>query len=116
MLFYLLYITNKAECFSFQSGYVILVAKYSKQTGLYFVVIIYDQNNFAQLLKSFVDNVLKCKRSLKFKCVCVSMHSSVISIYSRDFLKTQLFLTEVFISFVIACMHALLTLHLVFRW
>ena len=35
-------------------------------------------------------NVLKCKARLKanFKCVCVTMCSLVISLFSRDFIKT----------------------------
>ena len=41
--------------------------------------------------KSFIANVLKCKVRLKtkFKCVCVTMCSIVMSPYSCGFIKTE---------------------------
>ena len=46
------------------------------------------------MFKSFADDALKCNvsLSLKFECVCVTMHSLMISTCSssHDFLKMQL--------------------------
>jgi len=49
------------------------------------------ENNFVALLKSFFANVLKYKALLKgkFKCVCVTMRSLVISLFSRDYIKVS---------------------------
>ena len=43
-------------------------------------------NNFVLLLKNFIANVLKCKARLKgnFKCVCVTMCSLVMGLFSCD--------------------------------
>ena len=50
------------------------------------------QNNFVPLLKSFIANILKRKAHLKtkFKCVCVTMCSLVMSTFSRDYMKTEI--------------------------
>ena len=44
------------------------------------------------LFKSFIANVLKCKARLKtnFKYVCVTMCSLVMSLFSRDYIKTEI--------------------------
>ena len=44
------------------------------------------------LLKRFIANVLKCKTRLKtkFKCVCVTMRSLVMSPFSRDYMKKEI--------------------------
>ena len=58
--------------------------------------------------KGSVDNVLKCSRvKLKVKYVCITMRSLVMSSCSRDFLKMQLILTEVFIMFIITWIKSL---------
>ena len=43
-------------------------------------------DNFVMLLKS-IANVLKCKVCFKgnFKCVCITMFSLVMSLFSRDY-------------------------------
>ena len=48
--------------------------------------------NFVPLLKSFIANGLNCKARLKtnFKCVCVAMCSLVMSLFSRDYIKTEI--------------------------
>ena len=58
----------------------------------YVLLIIMAQNNFVLLLKSFIANVLKCKARLKsnFKCVCVTLCSLVMSLFSRDYIKTEI--------------------------
>ena len=50
------------------------------------------QNNFVPLLKTFIANVLKCTAHLKtkVKCVSVTMCSLVMSLFSRDFIKTEI--------------------------
>ena len=55
-------------------------------------LIIMAKNNFILLLKSFIANVLKYKARLKskFKCVCVTMCSLVMSLFSRDYIKTEI--------------------------
>ena len=49
-------------------------------------------NNFVPLLKSFIVNELKFKARLKtkFKCVCVTMSSLVMSLFSRDYIKMEI--------------------------
>ena len=50
-------------------------------------------NNYGlKLLKSFIANGLNCKARLKtnFKCVCVAMCSLVMSLFSRDYIKTEI--------------------------
>ena len=49
-------------------------------------------NNFVLLLKSFTDDVLKCKALLKtnFKCVYMTMCSLVMSVFLRDYIKTEI--------------------------
>ena len=44
------------------------------------------------MLKSFIANMLKCKARLKtkFKCVCVTMCSLVISPFSHDYMKMEI--------------------------
>ena len=55
-------------------------------------VAIVAQNNFATTLKSFITNAPKCKACLqtKFKCTSVTMHSLVMSPFSRDFINTDI--------------------------
>ena len=82
-MFYPSFITNKTERFSFKSGSVVQVAKHLKVD--WFIVLL---NNYG--LKSCIANVLKCKARLKpkFKCVCVTMCSLVMSPFSLDCVKT----------------------------
>ena len=87
MAFYQLYITKKAERFSFKSGRAVQVAKRLKEDWLCY------SNNFSlkQLciaVKGVITSVLEYKASvtLKFKCVCVAMCFLVMSLFSRDFL------------------------------
>ena len=48
------------------------------------------QNNFVPLVNSFITNMLKCKAHLtKFKCVCVTMSSLVMSPFSCDYIITK---------------------------
>ena len=49
-------------------------------------------NNFVPLLKSLIANVLKCKARLKtnFKCIYITMCSLVISLFSHDYIKTEI--------------------------
>ena len=44
------------------------------------------------LLNSFIANVLKCKvrKKTKFKWVCITMCSLVMSLFSRDYIKTEI--------------------------
>ena len=55
-------------------------------------LIIMARNNFVLLLKSFITNGLKFKSHLeaKFKCVCVTMRFLVMSLFSRDYIKTEI--------------------------
>ena len=54
--------------------------------------ITYTNYGFILLLKSFTDNELKFKARLKtnFKCMCVTMCSLVMSLFSRDYIKTEI--------------------------
>ena len=56
------------------------------------VLIIMAQNNFILLLKSFIANVLKCKGRLtiNYKCMCVTMCSLGMSLFSRDYIKIEI--------------------------
>ena len=56
------------------------------------VLIIMAWNNFVAQLKSFIINVLKCKARLKtkFKCMCVTMRSLVINLFSRDYIEMEI--------------------------
>ena len=72
MPFYLLYITSKTEHFSFTSGCVVQVVKL---LIVRMVVIFSALNSFAQLLQSFVNNVIKCK-------VGFSLESWNLNVYS----------------------------------
>jgi len=67
------------------------VAKHLKGGWFSVALIIVALNNFVPLLKSFIANVLKCKALLKtnFKCVCVTMCSLVMSLFLRDYIKTE---------------------------
>ena len=49
------------------------------------------KNKFVPLLKSFIANMLKFKARLKanFKCVCITMCSLVMSLFLRDYIKTE---------------------------
>ena len=55
-------------------------------------LIIMAYNNFVPLFKSFIANVLKCKACLKgnFKCLCVTMFSLVMTLFSHDYIKTEI--------------------------
>ena len=55
-------------------------------------LIIMTLNNFIPLLKSFIANELKYKACLKgnFKCVCVTMRSLVMNLFSRDYIKMEI--------------------------
>ena len=55
-------------------------------------LIIMAWNNFVPLLKSFITDVLKYKARLKtkFKCVSVTMCSLVMSLFSHDYIKTEI--------------------------
>ena len=57
-----------------------------------FALIIMAFYNFVLLLKSLIANVLKCKARFKskFKCMCVAMCSLVMSLFSRDYIKTEI--------------------------
>ena len=71
------------------------MAKCSKERQVHSVVVaIAALNNLVPLLKSFIANVLKCKASLKakFKCLCATMCSLVMSPFLRDFIKTEIHL------------------------
>ena len=59
--------------------------------GVALIIMAYD--NFVPLLKSFIANVLKFKASLKakFKCMCVTMCSLVMSLFSRDNIKMEIY-------------------------
>ena len=48
-------------------------------------------DGFVLLLISFIANVLQCKARFKsnFKCMYVTMCSLVMSIFSRDYIKTE---------------------------
>ena len=48
--------------------------------------------NFVPLLKSLIANMLKCitRYETKFKCVCSSMHSLVISPFTCDYMKMEI--------------------------
>ena len=47
---------------------------------------------YVPLLKGFIANVLKNKADLKpnFKCVCVTMCSLVMSLFSHDYIKMKI--------------------------
>ena len=89
-MFYTMFFTSKTKCFYFKSECVVLVVKRLKKTGSWCC----DSNcsNFVTMLKSFITNVLKCKALLKTKFICafVTMHSLVMSPFSRDFIKTDI--------------------------
>ena len=57
------------------------------------LTIIMASNNFVPLLKSFIANVLKFKARLKakFECVCVTVCSLVMSPFSRDYMKMEIY-------------------------
>ena len=58
--------------------------------GVVFIIIAY--NSFVPLLRSFIANVLKCKACLEsnFKCVCVTMCSLLLSLFSCDYIKAEI--------------------------
>ena len=62
------------------------------EAGSYCCINNYGLNNFVPLLNSFIANGLNCKARLKtnFKCVCVAMCSLVMSLFSRDCIKTEI--------------------------
>ena len=84
--FYPPFITNKTKCISFKCECGIRVAKHLK--GHWFIVL--HWLSFVLLIKAFIANALKCKARLKtkFKCVCVTVCSLVMSLFSHDFTKT----------------------------
>jgi len=53
-------------------------------------LIIMTWNNFVLLLKSFITNVLKYKAQQNLKCVCITMCSLVMSLFSRDYIETEI--------------------------
>ena len=59
--------------------------------------MLHSNYNLVPLLKGFTDNVLKCKALLKtnFKCVCVTMCSLAMSFFSRDYIKTEISISNV---------------------
>ena len=72
------------ERVSFKSGCVVRVAKHLK--GDWFSVAVLLNYGFVPLY------ALKCKGRLtgNFKCVCIAMCSLVISLFSRDHIKTEI--------------------------
>ena len=72
---YMLYITNKTERSSFESGCVVRVAKHFKKLLHSVAIAIKALNCFIPLLINLVTNILKCKARFKakFKCVSITM-------------------------------------------
>ena len=62
------------------------------EAGSYCCINNYGLKNFVPLLKSFIANGLNCKACLKtnFKCMCVAICSLVMSLFSRDYIKTEI--------------------------
>ena len=70
---YMLYITNKTERSSFESGCVVQVVKRFKKPLHSVAIAIKALNCFILLLISLVTNILKFKARLKAKFKCVSV-------------------------------------------
>ena len=81
--FYLSFVANKTMHISFKSGCVVQVAKHLKGDWL---IVLQLQFWICIAVKNF--HWLKYKACLKakFKCICVTMCSLVMILFSRDFI------------------------------
>ena len=71
------------------------MAKYLKGDWFYNVALTIM---LCTAVKSFIADVLKCKARVKtkFKCVCITMCSLVMSPFSRDYIKTKIEVSVMF--------------------